>query len=77
MFIPTSWGIAVAHVLSVCVAGIGALSLAGYIRHGTHAWVGDTPMALDTAIAITATGVAMFIIATIVDRHVRQCRKSK
>ena len=72
---PHTVGIAVAHVMSVCTIGIATIALSNHLKHGEGAaWFGTNPaMALDTAIGMILSGLATFIVTSLVDRHLKHC----
>ena len=51
--------------LGALVFGIGTTSIVGYIFDvtGLHTWDGSIAMAMNTAVALMATGIALVIIS--------------
>jgi len=66
------------QLLSAIVLGLGVSSIVGFLAHrpGFYKWGGatDVGMALKTSIAFTIIGFAVWLLATVMKKHLARCR---
>lgn len=73
------WGAAAVKVMSLSVLAIGMFALCGHLSRAQwmYLWSKEYPvgMALNTAIAMTLTGLSLFMLSLQVERaHEKACR---
>lgn len=63
--------------MGVIVWFIGLFGLFGYVLSQTwmRRWIGDTEMAINTAVAFIFTGISIYILALIHVRRIDICKK--